>query len=260
MEAGLLVSSESPRAIVERIAALERLGPFGLGPPDAVRIRDRYLDTPALELAARRIALRVRTVDDEVLIALKEDSKPLPGGGVDRLELEGPASARNLAAIMDAIEERGVTPPGPLPGKVHGDPTPFLAEGGWVVVQERETLRRRRSVFGPGTEERVAELAVDSVLFRADGRRVCHHEVEIEAKDGARPDVVRELRDRLLGAFGGSLVPWDHAKLATGMAIQELGAAGELDALVGPEGDLRPEAYDRLTSWLRREEEREPSG
>lgn len=244
--------------MADAIAALERLGPFTLGPPEPLRIRDRYLDTPAGALSERRIALRIREQEEEVLIALKGDARPLEGGGVDRLELEQRASSRGLATILQAISDRGVPLPGPPPRDREGDPTPALVEGGWRVVQDRETLRRRKDVTERAGDEPVAELVVDSTLFRPGGAAARHHEVEIESGGPGGAAAVRAMRARLLESFQDTLQPWDHPKLATGFAVQRLLTSGDPGALLGPDGDLRPGAYDLLRAWL--EEGEEPDG
>lgn len=254
IEAGLLIRSERPRAVAGRIAGLERIGPFDLGPLRTLRIRDRYLDIPEGELRTRGLALRVRETEGEVLLALKGDARPLPGGGLDRLELEAPASAGALATILEAISERGIELPGPPPAATGGDPTAALEEGGWEVIQDRETRRRRREVLGRTGGDPEADLVVDSVLFRGGGTAARHHEVEIEAAGPGAAGVVREVRDRLLASFPETLAPWDHAKLATGIAVRRLLESADADGLVGPRGDLLPGAYELLRARLEGEE------
>jgi hypothetical protein len=63
-------------------------------------------------------------------------------------------------------------------------------------------------------------------------------------------DLVPRLTRALVRRFGDGLRPWRHDKLATGRALDHLAERGELDALVGPEGELTGRAYARIDALL----------
>ena len=247
-EATLAVASREPGRAADRVARLEELAGLRLEPLPERRIRDVYLDRPAGELRAAGLALRLRREDGrDPVLAVKGDERRLEGGGTDRLEVEASWGEEALGRVREALTEAGLPPDWLLEGPAPGDPLDRLLARGWRPVQERTTRRRpRRLVASDGRT--AGELAVDEVRFRAGGRTVVHREVEVEAAADADPP--GRAADALREGFPGDLRPWDHSKLATGRALQRLLEGGDPDTWLGPEGGLRPEAYDRLEAVL----------
>lgn len=248
-EASLAVASREPGRAADRVAELEELAGLRLEARPERRIRDVYLDRPSDELHAAGLALRLRREGDSLpTLALKGDERYLPGGGTDRLEVEGPWGETVLSAVREALAAAGLTP-GWLPAAPgHGDALGRLAAHGWRPIQDRVTRRRPRRMAGPDGEA-AGELTVDEVRFRAGGRTAVHREVEVEAApDGEPPG---RAAAALLERFPDDLRPWDHPKLATGQALERL-LAGDDDPnrWLEPDGDLRPEAYGRLEAIL----------
>lgn len=247
-EASLAVASRDPGRIADRVARLEELAGFGREPLPERRLRDVYLDRPAGELRAAGLALRLRREDGGVAsVALKGDERRLPGGGTDRLEVEGPWSEEAVARVGEALAGAGVEPDSLPDVAADGDPLDLLVARGWRPVQDRTTRRRPRRLVAPGGTT-AGELAVDEVRFRAGGVTAVHREVEVEAAAGAGPPgpAADALRDR----FPGDLRPWDHSKLATGRALERLLGGEDPGRWLGPDGGLRPEAYERLEAIL----------
>ena len=116
-----------------------------------------------------------------------------------------------------------------------------------MTVQDRETLRRPRHLVAPDGS-RPAEMAIDTVTYRAAGRELRHHEVEIESPSELA--VVEAAARELLQAFGAELVPWPHSKLATGIAIAVLAALGELATLADAAGEITPRGHACIRSLL----------
>lgn len=246
IEATLAVSSETPARVAERIAGLDGLGPYRFEWAGAVELRDVYLDTPSGELRERDVALRVRRGESGWRITVKGPARPVEGGGVERSEFEVGWSRAGLRRVLGALRERGVEVPEPPqpPRDVCADgPVAALRELGLEVVQDRRTLRRRarvRAASGAGGET-LAWLALDTVRFRtASGRTVRHREVEVEATAAAPEGMPGDVAGLLGRRFGDALRPWEHGKLATGAAVEEI------EPPAGPDGSLQPAAYELL--------------
>ncbi|HEX2188261.1 MAG TPA: CYTH domain-containing protein [Longimicrobiaceae bacterium] len=248
VEAKLIVVSERPREVVERVAALGSLAGRRLVDRGEQRLRDVYHDTPGGELVRRRAAVRLRHGDGGVRLTLKAEGRAVRAGTADRLEVEAAWSAAALERVAAALEGLGVGLP--RPASADGEPGEVLARMGLVVVQDRVTVRRVRDVLPPGAGggAPLAELVVDSVGYV--GGRAWHHEVEVEARGEEGAAALEELEDALAGLFAGELRAWPHSKQATGKAVEALLAGPGGEGLVGPGGDLVPAAYERIDAYL----------
>src|SRR5581483_1836210 len=214
-EIALVVRSERPADVLERIAADRALGPYRLDPLPEQAIEDVYLDTRDEALHALDLGLRRRRVDGETLLTVKGRTQGGPRGP-ERVELEQPWSADALTETLAAVG------------------APPLGESDLRPVQERETLRTRRAVVDDART--LAELALDRVRFRSPAQAVLY-ELEIEARHPAGdPAALAEL----LRAEHDELAPWPFSKLATGKAIAGTGVTGEVTAGI----------LERLGTWL----------
>lgn len=250
VEAKLIVVSEHPRAVVERVAALRSLAGYRLEDRGELRLRDVYRDTPDGALVRRRAAVRLRYGGEGVRITLKAEGREVRRGTADRLEIELPWSGAALERVAAALEGLGVALP--RPGPSGDDPAEALERMGLRVVQDRVTVRRVRDVVpadAPGAAP-AAELVVDSVGYGDGGREARHHEVEVEARGAGGTAALEALERALVALFPGELRPWPHSKQATGSAVEALLSGADADALLGPEGDLVPAAYGRIDAHL----------
>jgi inorganic triphosphatase YgiF len=249
VEVALVVCSATPLAVRERLAGLGSLPGFGLVGRPALAIGDTYVDTRDRDLAARGIALRVRTVAGAAFLTCKAEVRRT-AAGAERMELEGAWSRATLDRVLAELAARGVELPGPAGSGTR--PLETLLGMGLEAVQDRATERLPRDVVpdGGGPGDPVAELAVDAVVYRLPGRQVRLHEVEVEAKGAGDLATVAAVAERLRERFGAALRPWPHGKLATGQAVAALAAAGHLDGLLDPDGTLRPLAYEVLAAQL----------
>lgn len=247
-ELTLAVVADRPARIADRVAALRRLAGLRLAPLPVRVLRDVYLDVSGGELEERGLALRLRwSGDGPPVLALKGDRRRLPGGGVDRLELEGSWGTDAMEGIREALARAGV-PADPVSDHVPpADPLASFRSAGWEVIQDRTTRRRVRRLRREGGRA-AGELAVDEVRFEPAGVTAVHREVEVEAApgEGLPAAAIEELRRR----GGDRLRPWDHSKLATGRALARLLASGDPERWTAPDGSLGPAAYDRLAELL----------
>jgi triphosphatase len=254
VEGVLLVRAEDQEAAAGRVAGLEAVDRFLLRPRPPQRIRDTYLDTGDGDLATARVAFRVRELDGHQLLTLK--SAALRTGLVaERLELEGPWSAATLGTALEELRRRDVPLPETPEGAGAGEPLADLAGLGLLPTQVRETTRTPRDVLERGDPDAgaVAELTIDDVAYRLSAGTARLVEVEVEAKGDGGLDTVQALLGAVTAALPDDLRPWPHGKLGTGIAVERMLAAGQLDGLLDAAGRIRPAAHDRIAEFLSRD-------
>lgn len=251
-EVALLIWSRQPQRAVERIAGLSSIAGYRLVPGDPLEMRDLYFDTRDRLLEPPRLALRVREFGATRLLALKGPSKPTDWGGVERLEIEEPWSADALTTVLGALADRGIEVT-EQQDFAEGCPRKVLADLGLQVIQDRETRRQVRCIVRADGEcgPTLAELVIDSVLYRVDSHEMRHYEVEIEARTDTGIAQIASVAAALKAMLGDELRAWDHSKLAIGFALEDLLARGDLEGLLDLYGNLTPAAYDRIDELLR---------
>lgn len=273
VEATLLVVPGPGREAADtadRVARLRRLGGARLRDGGTRELRDAYFDTPDRRLRDRGLALRLRTSEGATTLALKGEERLLPGGGLERLEIESGWSREALDDVRSALDRRGVGLPGDgsagpgggAPSSAGGpagreEPARILEGMGLEPVQRRTTTRRTLRIQRPASEHPGGELVVDRVAYGIPGGgTLTHREVEVEAAGPAAREAVGELSSALLSRFGGRLRRWDHGKLETGEAIRALARRGALDGAGGEEpepasgGELTPGDYAAIEALL----------
>jgi inorganic triphosphatase YgiF len=199
----------------------------------------------------------VRQTRDASLLTLKSGDVETEGVST-RFELEAPWSADAFAAAVERLRWQGIdlpaasADPGPSIGQGE-DPVATWAAAGLRLVQDRRTRRQSRDVLPPGAsdpEGRIAEIDVDAVRYRLDGTYVRIFEVEVEGKGagdaGAVASVLRALGER----FTGRLRPWRHSKLATGFALRDLQARGQLASHLGRDDVLQESGVKAVDELL----------
>lgn len=201
-----------PAALFARLAALDRLGPFTLGPVAEHTIRDVYFDTADRRLGGARIALRLREQDGARFVTLKAPRRR-EGALAVRDEREAPLTAASLAAVLAVLAGLGLLPPDTAPdlaafaaGRAAGPLQPVLAA---------RTRRVERAVRRDAAH--LADLALDVVEY--EGLASLFHDVEVEARGGGSEADLAELQALLVAAAGGALVPGLESKLARGLRL-----------------------------------------
>ena len=87
-ELTLVICSEEPTVLCNKVAALQEIGDFALiaGPP--LTVHDTYFDTEDQTLRRKSWALRIRIVGEKRLITAKGPATVLDSGIVSRTEIE----------------------------------------------------------------------------------------------------------------------------------------------------------------------------
>jgi inorganic triphosphatase YgiF len=241
LETSLLVVSRRPGPVLRRLAAIRQIGDYDLVPRATERFRDTYFDTPGGDLGARGIALRIRDFGGEgpARITLKTLGRRV-GTVTAREEIEVRSSEAGARRILARLRRLGIRAPLPSPREfVRGRDRSRLRPS-----QIRTNRRQVRDVMREG--RRVAELAIDHVVFRFGGSGVRLEEVEIEAKDRGTARDVERLARALLERLGSELRAWSASKLATGMALEAWSRSGQLTPRLTPAKRLGPSWFSRL--------------
>jgi inorganic triphosphatase YgiF len=182
VERELKLIPEDP-GLLDRLAGLERLGPFEVVSRHTERQRNSFYDTRTRALGARRLALRRRSVAGQTLatwtlkaegellrgvasrpeveVRLREDMPPAMALGM----LAQAARQRGAAALAEEVADALVGSPPPLA-------RPYL---------ELETVRRALRLRGAQGVD--LELALDQVRL-VDHPKHVEEEIEVELRHG----------------------------------------------------------------------------
>jgi hypothetical protein len=257
IESTLLLSVARSAAATRRIAELRSVGDYVLEPRADQRIDDDYLDTEDGRLGAKRVALRIRSLNGVYRLTLKGPTERRSEPASGRLELEQswtPAVAGRVLRVLAVLDI-------PLARRTASrewrKPEDFVRAMGLIHVQRRETLRRPRDVRvrARAMDPPLAELALDTVTYRIGRRKVRLFEVEIEAKRREGVRAADRVTTLMLERWEGALRSWPHSKLATGLALQALERDGKLEGALSTARWLTPKGVDLLSRRLERPRE-----
>jgi hypothetical protein len=272
----LAVVSDDPRAVLDRIAHVDRLTGWRFPMLPDRHLRDVYLDTRDDRLSRRAVALRVRADSRSERVTLKGRGDTDDAGRATRPEAEIRDPDDAAKWVIEKLAEWGIdriataeppddiesvdrlgagrsTPVEPDAGAMPPLARRLAAALGLRLLQDRMTIRIARRVVDPEGRVR-GEMALDTVTYRVRGRVAVHREVEIEAATSNEADaagleaLVRALRDR----FGEALRPCPVDKLRLGLALERLEGRGRLVEHLRPDGSLDRAFYETLR--------REPGG
>jgi inorganic triphosphatase YgiF len=242
------IVSPDPEGVFRDIASRGSMGGFRLVCQGSFVMRDTYLDTPGLDLGRKGYALRLRARNDAVMLALKGREEERPGGGISRLEIEGPWSMETLRKVAREIG------PELVQGKAfeRDEPLKSLEAMGLVVIQDRETMRTRIDAFRVDEKTPFAEIALDRVCYHAAGTGHLHFEIEIESQGELRQDLLTACAGCLQEDYPGALASWEYNKLITGIALERLLQGGELTRAGDDDTPVPLAWYDAIEAWIRR--------
>lgn len=251
IEVTLMVCTPEPGTVADEVAALTDIGGYALTPEPDQSIHDLYFDFDDGRLGERGLAFRVRNLDGHDLLTVKGPGRRTATGAKDRLEVEGDWSLGVLGRALHLLAGLGVDVPEDVPPAGPPQPRPALERLGLVVVQDRRTRRRPRRVTRiGGSDDPLAELAVDAVVYHFFPGEARLFEIEIETARLAGSLVLPQLAGALLNRWPGQLRRWPHSKLATGFALAALAGAGSIASFTDRDGVLEPEAWERLEDHL----------
>jgi inorganic triphosphatase YgiF len=249
-EAAMVIATDTAGAVANRIARLTVIAGHHLVPRGTRRIHDVYFDAPDGALQAQRVALRIREIDGATWVTLKGPSHSTDWGGKERLEIELPWSQDALKRIVAELAGRRFAPPAGNQRFDSSRPVQTMLTLGLHAIQDRQVHRRVRDVVTERPPLVLAELAIDSVTYQFDDRKIHHHEVEIETKSRAGSRAGRAVVEGLLSTYGPALRVWPFGKLATGKTIERLLREDILEGLLDSNDSLTPAAYDRIAARL----------
>lgn len=253
MEATLIICSEEPEAVAEKISSLRSIGEYRIVPQHTKMIHDIYFDKPDYALQAEKLALRIREFGEMKLITLKGPSQPSGLGSVKRLEVEKQWCKESLINIIEELGNRKINLPRVPQDFNTANPLVAMTNLSLKVIQDRYTQRQIRNIVYLDKDDSLilAELAIDSVVYNFDKQKIRHYEVEIEAKTRDGENVVNAVSEELYRTFKPTLRVWDYSKLATGKAINKLIKEGNLKDLPEINNKMKPEVYDKIVELLK---------
>ncbi len=254
LEVVLLVRSADPVSTVRRIADLPSVRGYFLKAGPSKRIHDIYFDTPEGTLGNREMNLRIRDENGNHSVTWKCSRGLLGWRRDERRELELPWSHESLTHVISELERSRIR----LQRPDHFDlshPFEAMKSTGLRVLQDRRTSRLVRNIVRPssGSDEVLAELEIDSVVYHFESHDIELCELEVEAKTRKGRKILEDVKDGLLDLFRGELHSWRWGKLVTGKTIKKMLEKGVLQGLLdGPR--LTPEAVERVMKALESQE------
>ena len=252
IEAKLVVGSEHRRAIVRALQELRSLGPYDLVHRPPREIHDRYFDNADGDLVRADVSIRLRSVDDRMLLTIKGPTEYLHTGALARSEVEEDWSEAALDVVIERLREHGIALGGDA-AKAHPSPELALEAIGLRRIHQRTVRRLVRDATPrePADRRAVAELVYDAVTFDVAGQPVLHDEIEVEGRGSDRADHVQALVRALHEQFGEGLRSWRPSKLALGTTLELLARADALRPFLDVEGRLSSDGYDEVIRRLR---------
>ena len=201
------------RAVLDELAALDRVAGYALRPAPTLEIRDRYWDTPDRRLGARGISLRIREQGGAPRLTTKGPGT-IEGGLARHPELELAADAAGWEAIRRHLERSGVAlAAAPLD---RPEASAWLLAAGLQVTQDRRTARRVLLASRDGRD--VAELALDVTTYQLGLYDVVFREIEVESLGGDLRHVLA-IGEALRARFGERVAPSAQNKYARGLDL-----------------------------------------
>jgi inorganic triphosphatase YgiF len=247
VESKLLIMDPDPASFLRQISRKSHLSIYRLIKQGRLLIRDVYLDTPEAALKNQRLALRLRKQNENYFLTLKGKTEISDWGGVKRLEIELPWSLNSYLRIINLLKENAILIDS-FPKNISiTSPLDILKNPSFTIVQDRETRRLIRKVMSANQQQKVlAELALDTVTYHLADLTVLQAEIELEAKDVAGLNTVRELTEYLIQEYPKRLRSWTISKLSTGILIGQLHQEENIQKFVNRQNYLLPLAFDRI--------------
>ena len=250
LEATLVICSENAQDIANRISKLTFVSDYQLIPQKSKDINDLYWDTSKEILRENKTSLRLRKIDEDLLITIKGGASLTEWGGVERLEIEVPWSKNGFFRIIRELKNYSIDLPQNDKNFNMKRPQESFVNLGLELIQDRKTDRKIRNIILNDEQEILSELAIDSVYYKVKDQIVRHFEIEIESKHKNGPEVVKTTLKCLSDMFGSLLRNWPHSKLTTGMALAQLLRKEQREKYINSQNCILPGTYDTIFARL----------
>jgi inorganic triphosphatase YgiF len=250
IETTLVVLGDEPQTLMKELSGHKAIGPYHLTSRGTKVFTDIYYDTVERSLSGWGIALRTRDTAGSVIFCIKQGEHIQGTGAVVREELELPWSRQCLdhaASIIQALPTNPILVPTDM-----DSPTQCLACLGLFPIQSRKTKRLVFDVSYADREEAIAELALDEVSYSLSGCSIPHYEIEVEAASSSSENHIVRFTDLLRTLYPHKLMRWNHNKLITGMAMEELMRDGRIASVPGGMTRLNRSSYDLIDAYLKK--------
>ncbi len=215
-----------------------------------ISIRDLYWDTSEGTLRRKKISLRLREIDKNILMTIKGGGKLTKWGGVERLEIEVPWSPDGFYRIIDELKSNSIDLPLNIDSFDTEKPAETFVNLGFKPIQNRETNRKIRNITQNKNTEVLAELAIDTVFYKVKGQIVRHFEIEIESKHKNGHEAVKKVLENLSDMFGSLLRIWTFSKLVTGITLEQLLQDMPNEHYFNIRNCILPKTYDKIAGRL----------
>jgi inorganic triphosphatase YgiF len=249
IETTLVVLGDEPQNFVEELSHKKGIGPYHLTPRGMNIFTDTYYDTVKRSLSGRGIAIRTRDMEGSVIFCIKQGEHTQDSGAVVREELELPWSRQCLDHVFGIIQDPLIRTIG-VPSSMDS-PAQCLAFLGLVPIQSRKTKRFVFDISYARREETIAELALDEVNYSISGCSILHYEIEVEAKAPSSAGHIIQFTELMKSAYPENLMRWDHNKLITGIAMEELMKERKIASIPGGMTRLSRCSYDLIDAFLK---------
>ena len=244
-----LIIKDNVDRIRNELSGTRRVLEYDLKPKPFEIINDTYYDTKDKFLREKRITLRIRKIDDTLLISTKSDIRKIAENIIQRRELERPWSYNSIRMIARNLKLK--TPTVSISNFQRVPISRVLATMALDVNQQRRTERKPRDIVTRGEIPfSVAEMAIDGVTYAFEDLKVGFSEIEVEAKAPRSLSKIREIADALVSKYRPSLQQWFHGKFVTGLAIQRLVKTRVLQNYLA-NSDLGPDAFELIDRTIR---------
>ena len=225
IEYKLLVTDDAI-AVFDRLSRLDQLAGCALGTAELRHIHDYYFDTHDKQLGKAGIALRLREQNGDYLLIIKANEQVSDNGLTQRYEWEQPWHADAYENMFVELTNIGVSIKPVVFSEA--DDLALMKQTGFEIIQDRETRRIVRAVTCSRASNEM-ELALDRTRYQVGDSHadtIDHFEIELEI---CRDDMAhaQAVIDILCNDYP-DLVPWQHNKLITGLALQQLPKLHEL--------------------------------
>jgi predicted adenylyl cyclase CyaB len=272
LEISIVIASDDPKSIADEIKQVTSIGGYILCADHPKNIHDIYFDTENKDLKRQKLALRIRKMNDDMLLTFKGPSVHR-GEAMQRMEIEREWSHEAFEHVLQELRNIKV-PLGKNASRSDtietnasqnlSDITEVMYNHGLREIQDRETSRTIRNVVSEKNGPILAELAIDRVCYHFNDENIGFYEVEIENKfpdDGS--SVIGTVGSMLRQRYPQTMIRWTHSKLEIGRAIEEIIPdlhKGNFLEIISDKEDRKPSyllrraAFDEIDRHIREKE------